>query len=105
SNLRSGLPSFFLERAKVRCPNELKRLVMRQLKESIPKIYPRAELSEIDGLRVSLHEFEWVLIRPSGTEPIIRITAESKDMGKTKELIKSITHLLNETMEGLKRKR
>ncbi|MDH5811531.1 MAG: hypothetical protein QE160_04595 [Candidatus Verstraetearchaeota archaeon] len=105
SNLRSGLPIFFLERAKVRCPNELKRLVMRQLKESIPKIYPRAELSEIDGLRVSLHEFEWVLIRPSGTEPIIRITAESKDMGKTKELIKSITHLLNETMEGLKRKR
>ncbi|MCX8181620.1 MAG: hypothetical protein N3D12_00715 [Candidatus Methanomethyliaceae archaeon] len=103
SQLSSGLPNFFLERTKVRCPNELKQLVMRQLKESLPEIYPETELSEIDGLRLSWHDFEWALIRPSGTEPFIRITAESKEQVKAKELIKSIKDILNETMEGLKR--
>jgi phosphoglucosamine mutase len=104
SQLSSGLPAFFLERSKIECPNELKQLVMRQLKESLPEIYPGVELSEIDGLRLSWQDSEWALIRPSGTEPAVRITAESKDKEKTKELIKSLTHLLNETMEGLKRR-
>ena len=104
SQLSVGLPTFFLERTKLRCPNELKQLVIRQLKETLLNFYPGADLSEIDGLRLSWHDFEWVLIRPSGTEPVIRISAESKDMVKTKELIKSLTHLLNMIMEGLKRR-
>ena len=44
------------------------------------------EILRIDGVRISFEDDSWVLIRPSGTEPYIRITAE----GKTKEHLDEI---------------
>ncbi len=104
SKLRSGLPTIFLERMKIPCPNELKGEAMTKIKDSLLVTYTEADLSNVDGLRLSWQEFNWALIRPSGTEPVIRITVESTDMEKTKELIASLTHLLKDVLEGLKRK-
>ena len=39
-----------------------------------------------DGIRIS-DEYGWVLVRASGTEPKIRITAEGKTMNKAKEIL------------------
>lgn len=39
-----------------------------------------------DGIRISKGG-AWALIRPSGTEPLIRIYAESRDAGEAKELM------------------
>ncbi|MGQ9759360.1 MAG: phosphoglucosamine mutase [Candidatus Methanomethylicaceae archaeon] len=104
SHLRSNLPSFFLERAKLPCRNELKEIFMGKLRERLIGIYPEAEPYSVDGLRLSWRDFTWALIRPSGTEPIIRITVESTDKEKTKGLINSITKHSMEIMEGLKRR-
>jgi phosphomannomutase len=43
------------------------------------------EVLTVDGLGISLKK-GWVLVRPSGTEPVIRITCE----GPTKEVVKDI---------------
>jgi phosphomannomutase/phosphoglucomutase len=38
----------------------------------------KGEIERIDGLKIWTGERSWVLVRPSGTEPIIRIFAESE---------------------------
>ncbi len=42
------------------------------------KLEPLGEVLEIDGIRVNM-ETGWVLIRPSGTEAKVRITAEARE--------------------------
>jgi phosphoglucosamine mutase len=43
------------------------------------------EIMTIDGVRLDFED-GWILVRRSGTEPKIRITAEAKDSAMTKRL-------------------
>ncbi len=45
------------------------------------------ELVNIDGLKIILAEGHWILIRPSGTEPLLRIYAESDSPQKTQDML------------------
>jgi phosphomannomutase/phosphoglucomutase len=40
-----------------------------------------------DGIKIIIDEKNWIMIRPSGTEPIIRIYAESDSKKNLDELI------------------
>jgi phosphoglucosamine mutase len=42
-------------------------------------------VSNIDGIRLSFND-GWLLVRPSGTEPKIRLTAEAKTEARAKQL-------------------
>jgi len=44
-------------------------------------------LSQIDGLKIILAEDHWLLIRPSGTEPLMRVYAETDTPKRTAELL------------------
>jgi phosphomannomutase len=46
------------------------------------------ELSTFDGVKYILADDSWLLIRPSGTEPILRIYAEGRSEEMVKELLK-----------------
>lgn len=49
---------------------------------------PGAEFDHADGLRIVWPEArEWIHVRASGTEPILRIIAESPDAARTEELV------------------
>jgi len=50
---------------------------------------------EIDGLRVDLKD-SWFLIRPSGTEPYIRITCEARTGEKAERLMRKCKELFSE---------
>ena len=45
-----------------------------------------ARTDRTDGLRLTFDDGEWVLIRPSGTEPLVRIYTESGSAAKSREL-------------------
>ncbi|MHB2025529.1 MAG: phosphohexomutase domain-containing protein [Elusimicrobiota bacterium] len=45
------------------------------------------ELVQIDGLKIILSGDEWILIRPSGTEPLLRLYAESDSPKKTQDML------------------
>jgi phosphoglucosamine mutase len=56
-------------------------------------------VSAVDGVRIELED-GWVLIRPSGTEPILRITVEAREEKRAEELLKAarefVTSILGE---------
>ncbi|UCH12254.1 MAG: phosphoglucomutase/phosphomannomutase family protein, partial [Candidatus Omnitrophota bacterium] len=64
--------------------------VVSNLKESAPRKLLGKEILEIktyDGIKFILKEGNWLLIRPSGTEPILRIYAESSKKSDLKALL------------------
>lgn len=80
-----SLSAFSFEKAKITCPNALKEIVMDKLKDKIQLLHP-CEINTIDGLRLEFDD-AWMLIRPSGTEPAIRVIAESITKAQTDGLI------------------
>lgn len=72
-----AIPEYPLSKTKLDCRNDLKMGVMTALRESLPAAFSNVvDVVTVDGLGVSLKQ-GWVLVRPSGTEPVIRITCEA----------------------------
>ncbi len=84
--LIAAIPKYPVLRTKIECPNDKKQAVMDSLAESLPdKMSDVKEVLTVDGLGVTMKQ-GWVLVRPSGTEPVIRITCEAQ----TKEAVEKI---------------
>ena len=61
-----------------------------KMRKKMPKkigTHKVAELNTLDGLKVILDNDEWLLIRPSGTEPLLRIYAETATKKDTQALL------------------
>jgi len=88
-------PEYHCERTRIRCPEEKKEKVMDSLKHSISE---KGEVSTIDGIHIRFDGYA-ILIRPSGTEPYLRLNVESKD---TAILKKEKEYWLSRIKEELK---
>ncbi|MFW9913909.1 MAG: phosphoglucosamine mutase, partial [Candidatus Thorarchaeota archaeon] len=75
--LIAEIPLYPLRKAKVKCENVKKGAAMLALAKSLPEaMEDTEEVITVDGIGISL-KAGWVLVRPSGTEPVIRITCEA----------------------------
>ena len=84
SELVAELPVYYQEKLKIECPDDEKEEVMSKIAEEI-KTTTDFELDTTDGVKI-LKDDGWVIIRPSGTEPIFRCFAESDSMDKAVEM-------------------
>ncbi|UCE96666.1 MAG: phosphoglucosamine mutase [Candidatus Bathyarchaeota archaeon] len=84
SRLLDELPRYYLEKDKIRCPNEQKPLVLRKLVAELESRKPET----IDGLKLWFPDKSSILLRPSGTEPIYRFYAEAKTKERASMLVK-----------------
>ncbi|MFX1265177.1 MAG: phosphoglucosamine mutase [Promethearchaeota archaeon] len=97
-SLISEIPAYPIKKAKLECPNEKKEAVMEYLKETFPKAMPDTiEVLTIDGLGVTMKE-GWVLVRPSGTEPVIRITGEARSPEAVERIIREAKNAVKEAI-------
>ena len=79
------------------CPDNLKFAAIEKLKSRF-KDYGLKFL-DIDGVKL-LEEDGWVLLRPSNTEPIIRVSVEAKTEKKLKELYEFAKKELEQVLKG-----
>ena len=86
--LRS-IPTSFTTKDKISCSNDDAKIVISHLLDNFP------DSDTSDGIKITLDNQNWVMIRPSGTEPIIRIYAESDNQ-------KNLDHLMHEYTEKIK---
>lgn len=74
SMLRASYPDYTIAKKKIELTPEINiELLLKQIKEK----YQKQPINEVDGLKIEFDN-EWVHLRRSNTEPIIRIYAESK---------------------------
>ena len=77
----SKLPPSFTTKDKIPCSSQDAEQIILSLKTE----FPESDLS--DGIKIIIDSKNWVMIRPSGTEPIIRIYAESESQEKLEALM------------------
>ena len=82
SELRASYPNYVISKNKVELTPSID---IDSLVSKILKKYSHVEQNMIDGLKLEFED-EWVHLRKSNTEPIIRIYAESKDVEKANML-------------------
>lgn len=51
--------------------------------------YQVERIDTLDGFKFIISENEWTMIRPSGTEPVLRIYVESKDQSSAQQLMEA----------------
>jgi len=95
-----GMPRLFFEKAKVFCPDEFKESVMARVKEKA-HLFASDKINTLDGLRLEFPD-SWMLIRASGTEPVIRVISESTSRTQTNELIDKGKELVQDLVEASK---
>ncbi|EIJ66598.1 phosphoglucomutase/phosphomannomutase, alpha/beta/alpha domain II [Candidatus Nitrosopumilus salaria BD31] len=75
------LPSSFTTKDKISCsPDKVSKLIST-LKEE----FPSSDIT--DGIKITIDSKNWVMVRPSGTEPIVRIYAEAESQEKLDTLM------------------
>jgi len=91
------LPLYPTVREEIKCPDDIKFNVIEQLTNKLTSEFK--DTSVLDGIRVNLDD-GWVLIRPSNTGPIIRLTAEADDQtsldGIKNDFMQRLQKIINE---------
>ena len=75
-------------------------VVISELAQQVMAMNPLS-VTNTDGIKLSFED-GWLLIRASGTEPKIRLTAEAKSPARVHQLYDSGIRLIKDCMQGSK---
>lgn len=89
--LRMKYPNYFISKNKIELTRDIN---VDKILENVRKKYQKQPVSTVDGVRIEFDK-EWVHLRKSNTEPIIRIYAES-------DLEAKADHLAHKIMTDIK---
>ncbi|HCT22883.1 MAG TPA: phosphoglucosamine mutase, partial [Chitinophagaceae bacterium] len=92
--IRNSYPDYFMSKNKIELD---KQIDVQQIFEQIKNKYKKQEINTEDGLKIEF-ETDWVHLRTSNTEPIIRIYAESNFETTADNIAKRIMQDIREAM-------
>jgi len=88
SELRKSYPAYFISKNKIELTPQIN---VDEVLEKVKVKYAHENINTTDGVKIDFEkEKEWVHLRKSNTEPIIRIYAESQNEKKAAELAQRI---------------
>ncbi len=94
------VPQYVTERVNFTCRNEQKYLLVEQLGSALKGSFPAyANFLTVDGARLALKS-GWLLVRASGTEPLIRLTVEGESNEAAKNITAKATALILKQIEA-----
>jgi phosphomannomutase/phosphoglucomutase len=93
SELFDELPFYHTIKTKYKMSRDLALIVVEKVKEE----FRNERLITIDGVKVISNDY-WLLVRPSGTEPLLRVMIEARDEEVAKQLLERIDRLVNEVV-------
>lgn len=99
SELIDEIPNYELFKTKLPCPNDKKIVVMEKIKEKSRENKNLIKIDETDGIKLYFRD-GWVLMRPSGTEPIFRIYSESKDKDIAEKIALRYKEIIEEILSS-----
>lgn len=82
AELRASYPSYFMSKKKIQLTPDID---VDSILKSMEAKYKEEEISTIDGVKIDFEE-NWVHLRKSNTEPIIRVYTEAKSQKEADDL-------------------
>jgi alpha-D-glucose phosphate-specific phosphoglucomutase len=90
SYLYSKVGEHYYDRIDLHFPEEKRQSIIKRVRDGAPKNIENVKVARVDtqdGFRFILTDNSWLLIRFSGTEPILRIYAETNDTERVKRML------------------
>ncbi len=88
--------AFYSDRIDVHLSTAAKDKLMNTMKSAPPQSFAGAKVLNVvtlDGVKLNLEDGSWLLLRASGTEPLVRVYFEAKGKNRLRELKKAASEL------------
>ena len=81
--------SFYSTRTDLHLTDDAKNALMETMQTKTPREFGGSKVASkvlLDGVKLNLEDGSWLLMRPSGTEPLVRVYLEARTQKRLKEL-------------------
>ncbi len=92
--------NYFQIRDKIKIDSNFHDKVIQEINTKFSREF--SEVNTLDGIKGVIDENSWVLIRKSNTEDIIRVSAESNDKEKCKEIVKKTLDMVKNSYDKIR---
>lgn len=96
SGLRKTYPEYYISKNKIELNDKID---VKHIFAEIQKLYSKRPINTEDGLKIEF-EKDWVHLRTSNTEPIIRIYSESNSVTTAENIAKKLIQDINEIIRS-----
>lgn len=98
TELKAGYPQYHIAKNKIELAD---KALIDKILEAMKKEFAAERINDIDGVKIDFEaERQWVHLRRSNTEPIIRIYSEAPDEAAAQALAERVIAIANKIIEG-----